>query len=368
MPSLYDTLGVSRSANDTEIKKAYRKMAVEHHPDKGGDAEKFKDVQKAYEILSDDRKRMIYDQTGQESNDAVQDFSDGIPFGGGMPFPMGGNPFAGQGVPFDIGNLFGRFGPRGPGTQRQAPQGAKAPPKVHEVPISLSDFYHGKELFIKFERQKFCEACKGSGAEKMESCGGCGGSGTKTQMMMIGPGMMAQMQRPCDECSTTGKRVAVVCAPCGGKKFKAQENSLTAKILPGMRPGETLVFPKECSDQPEFAEPGDVHINLQEADEAIEFRRMTNTDDLQARVSISLKGALLGCSEKLMTHPAHPDGLVVAIPAGTQNGEVIRIPGEGMRQKSGGRGVLHVTVSITVSAAERALLKEKEAQLRELLA
>lgn len=367
MQSLYDTLGVSRGANDAEIKKAYRKMAVEHHPDKGGDAEKFKEVQKAYEILSDDRKRMIYDQTGQESNDAVQDFSDGIPFGGGMPFPMG-NPFAGQGVPFDIGNLFGRFGPRVPGPQRQGPQGAKAPPKVHEVPISLSDFYHGKELFIKFERQKFCEACKGSGAEKMETCGGCGGSGTKTQMMMIGPGMMAQMQRPCEECSTTGKRVAVACGPCGGKKFKAQENSLTAKILPGMRPGETLIFPRECSDQPEFAEPGDVHINLQEADEAIEFRRIINTDDLQARVSISLKGALLGCSETLMTHPAHPGGLIVAIPAGVQNGEVIRIPGEGMRQKSGGRGVLHVTVNITVSAAERLLLKEKEAQLREILA
>ena len=363
MPSLYDALGVARTADAAEIKKAYRRLAIEHHPDKGGDEEKFKEIQKAYEILSDDRKRSIYDHTGQESNEAVQDFSDGIPFGGGSPFNMGGNPFAGQGVPFDIGSLFGMFGPRGPGAAPGRQPGGKGPPKVHEVAISLADFFHGKELNIKFERQKFCETCKGSGAEKYEKCSGCNGSGTKTQMMMIGPGVMAQMQRPCEECSSTGKRVGTPCTPCGGKKFKAQEKSLKAKIVPGMRPGETLVFSNECSDQPEFSEPGDVHINLQEADEAIEFRRVRDTDDLQATLQISLKGSLLGCKEILRTHPAHPNGFAVLVPPGTQNGEVLRIVGEGMPQKSGGRGALHVTVIITVTESERLILKEKAAQL-----
>lgn len=363
MPSLYDTLGLSRGADASEIKKAYRKLAVEHHPDKGGDAERFKEVQKAYEILSDDHKRMIYDQTGQESNDAVQDFPEG------MPFPMGGNPFAGQGVPFDIGNLFGMFGPRGPGPggPRPPPRG-KGPPKVHELPITLAEFFHGKDLNIKFERQKFCEACKGSGAEKYDSCGGCGGSGTKTQMMMIGPGMMAQMQRPCEECSTTGKRVSVVCSACAGKKFKAHEKSLSAKILPGMRPGEILVFPNECSDQPEFSESGDVHITIQEADEAIEFRRVPGTDNLHTTVRITLTSGLLGTTVTVPTHPAHPNGLAIPIPAGTQNGEVLQMLGEGLRQKSGGRGVLHVTVLVTVSPAERAILKDKATELAKLLA
>lgn len=365
MPSLYDTLGVSKSADASEIKKAHRKLAIEHHPDKGGDAEKFKEVQKAYEILSDDRKRQMYDQTGQESNEAVQDFSEGIPFSGGMPFHMGPNPFGG--VPFDIGNLFGMFGPRGPGPQRQQARG-KAPPKVHEIPLVLADFFHGKELNIKFERQKFCDACKGSGAEKMETCGGCNGSGAKTQVIMMGPGAMAQMQRPCEECSSTGKRVGTPCGPCGGKKFKAQEKSLTAKIVPGMRPGETLLFPRECSDQPEFSEPGDVHITLQEADETIQFRRVPGTDDLQTVLQISLKGSLLGCTETIHTHPAHPNGLVLTVPAGTQNGEVLRIIGEGMPQKSGGRGVLHVTVMSTVTGAERALLTEKAAEFAGLFA
>ena len=369
MPSLYDTLGVSSTADAAEIKKAHRKLAIEHHPDKGGDAEQFKQIQHAYEILSDDRRRAIYDQTGQDSNDATQDFSDGIPFGGGMPFHMGPNPFGGRGVPFDIGSLFGMFGPRGPGSQTQkSPQQGKAPPKVHEVAISLADFFHGKELNIKFERQKFCEACKGSGAEKMDSCPGCNGTGTKTQMVMMGPGMMAQMQRPCEDCGTTGKRVSVVCAPCSGKKFKAQEKSLTAKIVPGMRPGETLIFPRECSDQAEFSEAGDVHITLQEADEAIQFRRVRDTDDLQTVLQISLRGGLLGCTETVHTHPAHPNGLAIVVPAGTQNGEVLRIAGEGLPQKSGGRGALHVTVMITVTAAERAVVKEKLLQLTELFA
>lgn len=363
MPSLYDTLGVSRTADSDEIKRAHRKLAVQHHPDKGGDAEKFKEIQKAYEILSDDRNRQFYDQTGQESNEAVQDFSDGIPFGGGgMPFHMGGNPFGGAGVPFDIGNLFGMFGPRGAGP-KQEPKRAKGPPKVHEISLGLADFFHGKDLQIKFERQKFCETCKGSGAEKMEVCGGCGGSGTKVQMVMMGPGMMAQMQRPCEECSSTGKQIGKACSPCKGKKFKAQEKSLTAKIIPGMRPGETLIFPKECSDQPEFVEPGDVHIMLQEADEAIQFVRKPGTDDLQTTVRISLKGSILGCSEILQTHPAHPTGLVVVIPAGTQNGEVLHLMEEGMPQKSGGRGALHVTVSVTVTESERALLEANATQL-----
>ena len=363
MSSLYDKLGISRSADASEIKKAYRSLALLHHPDKGGDPEKFKQIQHAYDILSDDQRKVFYDQTGQEGNESGQDFSDGIPFsGGGMPFPMGG-------VPFDIGNLFGMFGPRGPmPPQGRHPQQQKGPPKVHEIPISLSDYYHGKELHIKFERQKFCETCSGSGAERYDSCRGCNGNGMKKQIIMMGPGMMAEMNSPCNDCGGAGKRVASVCKECGGKKSKGQEKSLKAKIIPGMRPGETLLFPRECSDQAEYKEPGDVHITLQEADEAIRFSRINGTDDLQAVVQISLKAALLGSVETVPTHPGHLDGLVVTIPAGTQNKEVLLIPGEGMPQKSGGRGALHVTVLVTVTDIEKSILKDKASQLRDLFA
>jgi molecular chaperone DnaJ len=95
---------------------------------------------------------------------------------------------------------------------------------------------------------------------------------------------------------------------------------------------------------------------------------VNGADDLQATVQISLSSSLLGCTETIPTHPAHPDGLAVSIPAGTQNGEVLRIAGEGMPQKSGGRGALHVTVIITVTASERLVLQNKAAQLRSLFA
>jgi DnaJ-class molecular chaperone len=349
--TLYDRLGIQRGAGADEIKKAYRKMALTHHPDKGGNAEEFREIQKAYEILSDDRKRSIYDQTGQEMNDAVQDHSEGMPFGG-MPF--------GGGIPFDMGNLFGMFGQRG-GPGPQGPQGQKAPPKIHELPISLWDFYHGKQIRIQFERQKFCKDCAGSGAASHETCGGCGGSGSKQQMMMIGPGMNVLMRGPCDHCAGAGKRVASICNTCAGKKTVTQEKALDFKIEPGMYPGTILKFANECSDQAEYVEPGDVHIHLHEADEAIRFKRL-GRDDLQVSTQIGLKDSLLGCEERMQTHPAHPQGLVIEIPVGVQNGEVIRLVGEGMPRRGGGRGDLHITVAVVASAAEKALLvKGREA-------
>ena len=127
------------------------------------------------------------------------------------------------------------------------------------------------------------------------------------------------------------------------------------KIEPGMRPGEVLKFLNECSDQVEYIEPGDVHIHLQEADEAVRFKRV-GADDLQATTQIGLKDALLGCKEKFDTHPAHPQGLIVEIPVGVQNGDVIHIEGEGMPRKVGGRGKLHVTVQVVASAAEKEML------------
>lgn len=358
MPSLYERLGVERGADTNEIRKAYMVAARTHHPDKGGDPEKFKEIQKAYEILSDGQKRAIYDQTGQEHNAAEPDHSDGMPFG--MPF----NPFSGQGVPFDIGSLFGMFGAHGPqGPQGQGPRGHKPPPKVHELPISLRDFYHGKQIRIQFERQKFCEACKGSGAESYSSCGGCGGSGVKQQMMMMGPGMNVMMRGPCDTCSGNGKRVASVCKSCTGKKTVTQEKVLDFRIEPGMKPGDIIQFLNECSDQPEFSERGDVHIHLQEADDASRFKRVG--DDLRATTQIGLKDALLGCKERMDTHPAHPQGLMIEIPAGVQNGDVITIEGEGM-PRNGGRGSLYIVVNVVATDTEKECLRKSRTVIEEM--
>lgn len=361
MSSLYDVLGVPRGADPDEIKKSYRKLALVNHPDKGGDPEKFKKISHAYEVLSDEQRRTMYDQTG--SDQEVQGGMPFNPFGGGGPF--GGGPFGGPfggGIPFDMGNIFGMFGP---GQAQPKRRGGKAPPKVHEMPISLWDYYHGKLIRIKFERQKFCVPCKGEGAEKYDPCRACNGSGMRQQIIQMGP-MQAMTQRPCEECGASGKRPSAPCKACSGKKFLLHDKILEINVVPGMRPKELIAFPQECSDNHDFTEAGDVHIVLQEADEDIRFKRLGGTDDLTVSTTIGLRDALLGCVERADGHPGHPQGLVMAIPVGVQHGDVITIAGEGMPRKSGGRGDLRLSVSVKATDAEKSLLKAGREKLLEV--
>jgi DnaJ-class molecular chaperone len=362
--SLYDTLGISKGADADEVKKAYRKLAMKHHPDKGGDAEAFKRIQKAYEILSDDQRRAVYDATGSEDGEG------GGPGGpGGMPFPFPGG--MGGGIPFDLGGLFGMFGGGGPGPRPGGPKRklAKGPVKIQEIPLSLWDFYHGKVLKLKIDRQKFCDGCKGEGAVGWSPCGGCGGSGMRQQMVMMGP-MQAMMNTPCGECRGEGKKATSQCWDCKGSKFKTEEKILTVRVEPGMLPGESVVFPRECSDQEEYLEPGDLHIVVVQADEDKGLTRVSTmgetATDLQVSASVSLEASLLGTQVTIQGHPGHPQGLVVEIPVGVFNGERIRIVGEGMPKRGGTRGDLYCTVGVRATDAEKEVLRRGAAILQGL--
>ena len=349
---LYDILGVHQNVNSDELKKAYRKLALINHPDKGGDPEKFKRIQHAYDILSDDKRRMIYDQTGSE--DEIQSGSN--PFGG---VPM--NPF-GFGMPFDMGHMFGgMFGAH----QVKHPKEAKGPAKVHDINISLWDYYHGKTIKIDFERQIFCKECKGDGVQTYEACVPCNGSGKRTQLIQLGP-MQAMSQGPCHDCGGEGKKALVKCNVCKGNKFIAAQKTLNVIIEPGMRPHEIIILEKECSDQERYIEAGDLHIVLQEADEDIRLKRIPFTDDLSTEIKIGLRESLLGTTERLEGHPAHPNGYTIYIPVGIQNGESFLIKGEGMPRKgfSGERGDLRVMVTLHANDAERKLLVENKEQLK----
>jgi DnaJ-class molecular chaperone len=185
-------------------------------------------------------------------------------------------------------------------------------------------------------------------------------------MMMLGPGMNVMMRSTCGPCGGEGKQVASACKVCSGKKFKSFEKVLHGNIQPGMRPGDSLQFPGECSDTAEYSEPGDVNIHLQDADEDIRFKRISGTDDLKAAVTICLKDALLGREEKIHTHPAHPQGLIVEIPVGVQHGDSIFLEGKGMPRKSGGYGRLQVMVSVIASEAEKKALVAGAEKLREI--
>lgn len=357
---LYARLNIARDADQETIKKAYRKMAVTHHPDKGGNEEQFKQIQEAYTILSDDQKRQIYDQTG--SIDGSHEGADQMPFDIGSLFGM----FGGNGGPFG-GNPFGGnpFGNQPRGKRMRRPKG---PVKVTEVPISLHDFYHGKEIHVKLDRNQFCEGCKGEGCSSFTTCGQCQGAGIVNRMAMVGPGMMVQMQGPCDQCNGEGKKASGQCSLCQGKKFKTQERILTVKIEKGMRQGDVLAFEKACSDDLQFDQPGDVHFVLQEADEDIEWKRDGNT--LRSKVSITLRESLVGTSKTIPKHPGFPQGFEVEIPVGTQNGEVLLHKGKGMPLRSSKTdfGDAFITVNVVAVAKEKEVLEKNKIILESLFA
>lgn len=342
---LYDCLGVSRNADSDEIKKAFRKQVLTHHPDKGGDEEVFKKVSRAYEVLSDPEKRRMYDMTGQVEEGGGGGGSGGFP--GGFPFDLG-SLFGG------LGGMFGGMGGGGmpqPGVRRRAPKG---PPKTHDIPLKLEDYYKGRTLHVKFDRQKFCEKCKGEGATHFQSCGVCQGRGVLHKVMQMGPMQMVS-EGPCAACSARGRIPKEACGNCKGDKFFNQEKNLEVRIEPGMKVGDVLVFPGECSDQPEFDQPGDVHFILREADEP-ENPWERKGDNLETTVTVSFADSLLGTSLKLQGHPGFPEGYTLEIPPGTRNREVLRKEGDGMVKRHGGKGDAFVVVTVGFTEKDRDVL------------
>lgn len=351
--SLYDTLGVPRTATTAEIKKAYLKLARTHHPDKGGDPEKFKEIAHANEVLTDEVRRRRYDELG------VTDDSPG-PMGsqgGGMPFPFP-SPFE---MNVNLQDLFGNMfqgmgmGPGGPGGQRK---GKKPSPTIQTVPLRLEQYYLGHSFELNIHRQAFCSLCDHTGAKSKETCRRCHGSGSVTQVVQMGP-MAMHTTGPCTECMGRGQKVLESCGPCGGSGFIQQTRKLMVNIPPGTRPQETIVFSEVCSDHASFEKPGDVHILLQEdpGDPAFTaFRRSGDqSQHLETTVRLSLSQSLLGTVIQMDGHPGYDEGLFIEIPAGTFPKDVFVLEGMGMPflREKGKYGELRIHIEVTVSEEER---------------
>jgi DnaJ family protein A protein 2 len=309
MSDLYQRLGLDRDASRDEIRRAYKDLAREKHPDRGGDPEEFKRIQEAHEVLTDEERRRMYDMTGSAAEGSGAPMS-GMA-AGGFPFHFmnGAGPFGMPGVSFDMGDVFSHIfgGGGGPGGPRRS-KAPRGPNKQHDIGLTLRDFYVGKEIKLKFNQARRCMGCAGSGADSTEPCGQCGASGFKTLMRQIGPGMMAQSRMPCDGCGGEGKRTLRTCGTCHGKKYLEREKSLEIKIKPGMRDGQNVVFEGECSDSAEFERPGDVVLTLRRTDagcgELDEYEWIV--DDLIIRKSISYAESILGFSMTLEKHPGGP--------------------------------------------------------------
>lgn len=359
--SLYEVLGVSHDASSKEIKKAYFDLAKVVHPDKGGSEEKFKEIQTAYDILSDDGKRRMYEMTGstQEQPQQQNPFAGmggmhGMPGMPGMP-GMGGMPGM-PGMPFNMGDIFGNmFGGGGGGGQRQATKRPKGANKVHELPLSLSDFYLGKKMRIDLDREVFCGPCEGKGFMSVKTCNECRGTGVKENLVQLGPGMMAVNRGACGPCRGEGTLKVNSCGKCSSRGVVAGQKVLPITIVPGSSLGDTIVFAEACSDSQEADKPGDLHIRLTAADEKLDVQR--DGVHLRASFSITLTESLVGCVKRVANHPGFTDGLDIPIPAGTQRKEEVILKGKGMPDKNGGFGDLYVLVDVKVTDGERESLK-----------
>lgn len=300
---LYETLGIEKNATKNEVKKAYHKMAKTHHPDKGGDPEKFKEVSAAYEVLSDEQKRETYDKYGM----------DGLKDGG-----MGGGAH-------DIFEMFGMGGGRG---RRQEPGKKKAKPVGKEVEVKLDEVFNGKVHKLPMKKTMCCIECNGLGGKNIKTCPDCKGQGFKIKTQMIGPGMMTQSQVPCNTCKTEGKIYDKkdICKACNGDKIKQVEKIIEVPIERGVPDGKDILFAGEGNEVP-GAMAGDLHAIIKIKKHPIFERKGA---DLFINKKISLLEALCGVNFKVK----HLDGTDVVICSAPSDvistGDLKVIQGKGM--------------------------------------
>ena len=323
-------------------------MAKVKHPDRGGDAEEFKVIQQAHEVLTDDDRRRMYDMTGSDSPQG------GMPQGGmaagGIPFHFmnGMGPFGMPGVQFDMSGLFGQmFGGQGPKTRQR--RSGNGPNKFHDIGLRLADFYSGKDIKLQFNQARRCHVCSGSGADTTEPCKTCNGTGARTVSRQIAPGMVAQTRMPCDVCNGEGTRVLRPCQPCQGKRFTENDKHLDIKILPGMRDGEQIVFSGECSDTLDYDSPGDVVLTLRRIDAGVgevdEYE--WKGDDLWIRKQISYAESVLGFQLTFGNHPNGKAPSYIWRNGPLIHGAVVQMKEAGMPKRNGGFGTMYIQVLIS---------------------
>ncbi|KAJ3261991.1 Type I HSP40 co-chaperone [Boothiomyces macroporosus] len=271
---LYDILGVSPDCSESELKKAYRKLALKYHPDKNPDAgDKFKEISHAYEVLSDDQKRQVYDRYGEEG--------------------LSGD--GGHGVnPEDLfSQLFGGGGGFFGGGRQQQRGPRKGKDMAHGLKVSLEDLYKGKTSKLALQKQVLCGSCEGRGGKEgsVKSCTGCNGRGVKIIMRQMGP-MIQQMQQTCPDCQGEGEVIQEKdrCKACNGRKVATERKILEVFIEKGMLDGQKITFTGEGDQAPGII-PGDIVIVIEQKEHS-RFQRKGN--DLYTDVKIDLLTALAG--------------------------------------------------------------------------
>jgi len=352
----YEVLGVAKAATDEEIKKAYRKLARESHPDANqGDAaaeERFKEVQGAYDTLSDPEKRKQFDLFGAN---------------GGRAGGFGGAPGGGQGgfsyENVDLSDLLGGiFGRGGGGGRRGRPQPERGADLESRVRLSFEDALEGAQVRVPVEVDAPCHTCHGTGAEPGTSpvtCPRCGGSGTISESQ----GLFA-LSQPCPRCRGNGVIVEKPCKTCRGSGRERVTRRYAVKVPAGAKDGTRVRLKGKGEPGRNGGPPGDVFVIASVDPSSLYERRDA---DLVLDVPVTYPEAALGATVEIPT----PDGPVnLKVPAGTESGRLLRVKGRGApKLKGGGKGDLLARVKVTVpqklTKAEREALEGYDKVLRE---
>lgn len=345
---LYAVLGLSRDASPEDVKKAYRTLSKEWHPDKHkgekGAEDRFKEINEAYEVLGNPEKRRMYDQFG----------TTGGPGGAGQGF--GGFDFSGFGGGADFGDLFENFfgGGRGRGATRT--EGAD---REIELAIDFADVVTGTQLPVRLQKLAACGTCDGNGAEpgaKIVTCATCGGTGQTVHTVNSFFGQI-QQRTLCPTCAGSGKVPEKPCHTCKGQGRLQEQVNVTVEVPAGIDDGQTLRIRGQGDAGIRGAAAGDLYVHIRVRPDP---RFIRDGSDIRTQVSVSVIDALLGGEKEVETVQG---STTVQIPEGMQPGQIFRIRGKGLPHLGSSRhGDHYVTVNVEIpkklSRAERKLLQE----------
>lgn len=345
----YEVLGVAKGASDDEIKKAFRRKAVEHHPDKtGGDDTAFKEINEAYEVLKDQQKRQRYDQFGHAGVGSSAASDGGNPFAG-----FGG--FGGQDMHFDFGDILGSFFS---GQSSRSSRQARGNDVETAVELTFEEAIFGVEQDLRINLEDVCSHCKGTTAEpgyELKTCDTCKGSGQVVQEMRTIFGNIQQAM-PCKTCKSTGKIPEQMCSVCNGKGTEKKAQKIALKVPAGIDDGATIRL-SERGEAIANGPKGDLYVHIR----VRPHKKFTREGQLiLSSEHVSMVDAALGTEISIDT----VDGpLNMKVPAGTQSGSDFKLSGHGVPHlKTGQRGAHIVTIVVDtptkLSKTQRELLEQ----------
>lgn len=344
----YEVLGVAKNASDEEIKRAFRKLAKQYHPDvnkeEGAEA-KFKEIGEAYAVLSDPEKRRQYDQFGHAAFDGG---AGGAGFGGFEGFNF---------EDFDLGSIFesmmgGSFG----GGRSRGPRKAKGADKIVNMKLTFEEAVYGTEKEFKVNIDDACPSCNGAGGHGETTCSACKGRGrvVQEQRTMFG---IFQTETTCNACGGRGITFKEKCSSCGGKGYVNKDKTIKLRVPRGVEDGDTMRMSGKGSMGANGGPRGDIYIEFKVKDHEIYQR---DGRDIYVKIPLTVSEAVLGCKKEV---PTIQGTIITEIPAGTQNGDKFKFRGKGVDDEKSGRkgdayGIVSVVIPTKIDHTQKKLFKE----------